>query len=76
MRFSRRTRIVVGVFFFTAIGLLWYVQWSESPRWAFWALIALSAALASFEALVRKVLIPRGVSSSIRCCSNWCLPRW
>jgi len=59
---DRRTRYTIAVLFFSVIAYIWYSELRTMPRWALQYLIAFCTALVLFEVLVRKVLLPRGVS--------------
>ena len=57
-----KTDTIVFPLFFGGIGYLWYSVSRSMPWWAFWYFVALCVALVLVEVLVRKVLLPRGVS--------------
>jgi uncharacterized membrane protein YhaH (DUF805 family) len=65
MRFSRRTRYIVGVLFFAGLGSWWYWFFSSTPRRTFWYFTGFSIALVIvFEGLARRVL-PRSAPERI-----------
>ncbi len=61
MKYSRRTRWLVGIPFVVTLGCAWYWVFATAPRREIWYLVAFSIALGLvFEGLERKVWSPRG----------------